>query len=221
MFAEGRAVNRSKHVARQSSDWLSVTIRTPCPVCAKTGWCRVSADGRVCLCRRVSEGGRERTDMSGGHFYVHRLDGPILRTAPSPRPRRIAPPAARPEEVDAVYQRQIDLLTLSVAHHDELSRRGLNRTTICANGYRSLSCNSRQRAQVACQLRREFGVLIDSIPGLKPATILGASGLLIPVRDAAHRICSIQIRVDAAIQGKYRWLSSTISVRREKKTRTP
>lgn len=51
----------------------SVTERSPCPICGSGGWCRVSADGAVVLCRRVEAGGRAKLDAAGVPYYVHRI----------------------------------------------------------------------------------------------------------------------------------------------------
>lgn len=51
----------------------AVTERSPCPICGSGGWCRVSADGAVVLCRRVEAGGRAKLDAAGVPYYIHRL----------------------------------------------------------------------------------------------------------------------------------------------------
>jgi len=47
--------------------WITVTKQSPCPVCNKPDWCRVSDDGRLCYCHRVSSS----RPTNGG--WIHQL----------------------------------------------------------------------------------------------------------------------------------------------------
>jgi len=55
-----------------------VSPQAPCPICKKSDWCRVFADGWV-ECMRVQS---ERAAKSGG--WMHRLDGEARRYLPPP-----------------------------------------------------------------------------------------------------------------------------------------
>lgn len=47
-----------------------VSRRNPCPVCERSRWCGVSADGSICVCMRVSDGAIKQTKNGG---WLHRL----------------------------------------------------------------------------------------------------------------------------------------------------
>ena len=65
------------------SDFRRVNREQPCPICKKTDWCGVSADGVWCVCMRVQS---DRRAKNGG--WVHRLiDAPRVDYVPPP-PRR-------------------------------------------------------------------------------------------------------------------------------------
>ncbi len=50
------------------SDWRRVSRSNPCPICGKSDWCSVSADGAVALCQRV-----ESPKRIGDAGWLHRL----------------------------------------------------------------------------------------------------------------------------------------------------
>src|SRR5262245_36257773 len=62
----------------RASGWVRVTRQTPCAVCGKGDWCRVSADGAVAGCMRTKAGSfHAKTGSDGSTVYLDRLaDGP-------------------------------------------------------------------------------------------------------------------------------------------------
>jgi len=55
-----------------------VTKRKPCPICGKPDWCGMSSNSAVCVCMRISDGARRKSQNGG---YVHRLtDAPCSIT---------------------------------------------------------------------------------------------------------------------------------------------
>lgn len=68
--------------------FIRVKAGNPCPICKKTDWCGVSADGVWAVCMRV-EGGLKQCKNGG---YLHRLKDsppvPVRRMAPTLPPRR-------------------------------------------------------------------------------------------------------------------------------------
>ena len=55
--------------------WVNVTKDNPCQVCTSDHWCRVSADGQVACCKRVSDGSFKPGKREG---WLHRLiDNPM------------------------------------------------------------------------------------------------------------------------------------------------
>jgi hypothetical protein len=189
----------------------------PCPVCGHNGWCKVSTDGAVALCRRTDRGcDRARQDRNGVPYWLHRLDGSTAPT-PGPRPDQVTPRLADPDTLHRVYSALLAALVLGKAHRDNLCARGLSPDQIERRGYRSLP-RPRERPGLTRDLRERFGEALLSVPGFAVrqregrsyVTLAGAAGLLVPVRDLAGRVVALLSRPDKADgRGKYLWLSST------------
>jgi hypothetical protein len=72
--------------SRNGQRWVSVEDHSPCPVCGKPDWCRVSHDGQLAACRRESRGAaKTKTDKSGGEVYLHRLTAALSSGFNEPR----------------------------------------------------------------------------------------------------------------------------------------
>lgn len=66
------------------SDFRRVSREQPCPICKKTDWCGVSADGVWCVCMRAQS---DRRAKNGG--WAHRLiDAPRMDYVPPPPKRK-------------------------------------------------------------------------------------------------------------------------------------
>src|SRR5262245_61584297 len=64
--------------------WHDVSRHTPCPICGKPDWCRISADGAWAICRRVDTGsGMHKQDKGGTDYWLYRLDGGWLQHSPA------------------------------------------------------------------------------------------------------------------------------------------
>jgi hypothetical protein len=77
-------------------DWVRVSKERHCPICDHADWCLVSADGRVAICARVSDGSVKRCGEAG---YLHRLANSPERWCPQPRRLHVAP---QPADVSAL-----------------------------------------------------------------------------------------------------------------------
>ena len=65
----------------QDGHWIDVSRQSPCPICDKPDWCRVSADGQLVACRRESRGAKKsKSDKNGAPVYLHRVGGPSVLT---------------------------------------------------------------------------------------------------------------------------------------------
>lgn len=198
-------------------NWRPVTPAHPCPICAKPDWCRVSADGKVAVCRRVENGARKsKTDKQGTPYYLHRLpETPRAEHTPPPMPRGPEVRRAGPDTLHEVYSGLLAALALSSAHHKNLKARGLSDGEIDRRYYRSLPIKG--RADIASKLREHLGDNVLSVPGFITKTkkggdyltFAGAAGLLVPVRDADGRIVALKVRRDTGSDGhRYCYLSS-------------
>src|SRR5438034_9864435 len=113
--------------SKKQSKWKSASAKQPCPVCKNDGWCSVSRDGCVVLCRRVPSN-NEKRDKSGTRYWVHRVDA----DATHDRPRLYVHEEASSEPVtradvdvlDRVYQTLLKHVALSPEHREGLMKRG-------------------------------------------------------------------------------------------------
>jgi hypothetical protein len=168
---------------------------------------------------RVAEGAwRSRTDRTGVRYHLHRLvDAGWARPTPLPRPLGPEVPRADPDLLNRAYTALLARLSLSSAHREALHGRGLPDEEIERRGYRTLPVQG--RARHARALHEQLGDALLSVPGFavkagkdgQPyATIAGAAGLLVPVRDTAGRVVALKVRRDDGGTGpRYSYLSST------------
>jgi P4 family phage/plasmid primase-like protien len=205
-----------------------VNAARPCPVCGKADYCCLSDDGVWCVCRRVAEGGRAKTDTNGATYYVHRLvgdegasDGEVW---PDPHFGVSDARGIRgdPDILDRVYRALLAELPLIAQHADGLERRGLRRQPEAASfaaafpaGYRTL--DRKRTAAVQKLVRAGMEDLLPSVPGFfvqeragrRYWTLSGWGGLIIPVRDHRRRIVALLLRADEAdADPRYRYISS-------------
>jgi len=115
------------------------------------------------------------------------------------------------EERHAVYQRLLNLLSLSDIHLRNLRKRGLSNEAIQRNCYRSVPLVTEVRQSIVKKLQDEYKLC--GIPGFYTDyngnwDIYCKSGILIPVRDKDNKIQGLQLRLDDTSNRKYRWLSS-------------
>ena len=200
-----------------SAGWQPVTAESPCYACGKPDWCSVSADGKKAVCRREGNGsGVRKVDRSGQEYWLYEPNGHGEARSPEDEPHERyheAPEKADPETLDRVYGALLGELTLSRHHERDLHRRGLSADHIERGGYQTLPKSGRE--ELARRLVYRFGSEVCSrVPGLheKEAgtwSVAGASGLLVPVRDAEGRIGALKVRSDGAEKGsRYTYLSS-------------
>lgn len=191
------------------SDWRRVTRRHPCPICGRAGWCAVTANGELCLCMRNESDWPAKEGMGG---YFHRLTAePTKHVTVTPTRQRTLFDDRRRATVNDWLIRQ---LTLSEAHCEHLSgpQRLLDHEQIARRGYRTWPAR-KERQRLAELALAEFGSLMHGFPGFHidragRAAFAGASGLLLPVRDARNVVTAFQIRPDDTKLAKRIWLSS-------------
>ena len=193
--------------------WQRVTMRNRCPICDHGQWCRVTPDGSVVGCMRVSSGAFKTTMMRNGTMYLHRLRDdhpPSLRSATQVRRTNspVPAPLACPEHRHHVYTAFLDGLTLSSEHAASLRvRRGLSEETVSRNLYATVADAGDLSALVA-RIAEIFD--LSGVPGFyregsrwfceaKPGE------LLIPARDHTERITAL-LRGTGGTP-KYLWMS--------------
>jgi hypothetical protein len=205
--------------------WAHVSASRPCPRCGKSDWCRVSACGAWCICRRNAEGGREKTDKSGAGYWLHKLIA-SQSTAGWPEPRfSHAGGQGRKAEADdlhRIYTEFLRGLSLIPRHQTDLDNRGFSTEKESAAAavrrlqYRTLPGPGRAavvqkliQQGLEDQLPTVPGFFVQDKDGRRYWTVSGGAGLLIPVRDEKRRIVALLVRPDDAKPGKkYLYLSS-------------
>lgn len=60
-----------------SSKWVRVSARLPCPICKRKRYCVVSGDGCVVRCTRVKSD-KESFDKNGGMAWLHRVGSSVI-----------------------------------------------------------------------------------------------------------------------------------------------
>lgn len=120
---------------------------------------------------------------------------------------------ADPDVLDAVYNRLLATLTLSLEHRENLISRGLTEAWIDKANYKTAP--KEVIPQTIANLRKEFGVsTLKIVPGFVETTsgiiFNGRSGILIPTRDTRRRIVALKLRRDGVSKGsdRYRWITS-------------
>lgn len=126
------------------------------------------------------------------------------------------PEKANPDTLNEVYGALLDTLPLNQGHRQDLHRRGLSEAKIKRYGYRTLPPGGREG--LAGALVKSFGPEVcATVPGLSANksdsngwSVAGATGLLVPVRDAEGRVVALKVRADDAGDGpKYTYMSSS------------
>jgi len=131
----------------------------------------------------------------------------------SAAPVRIETPKADPETIHQTYMMLLSSLSLIPSHVDELTKRGLSKSDIERNGYKSVPAFGQD---ALCQKLLKAGCVLEGVPGFYKnekggwSVKLKAPGILIPIRALDGKITAMQIRLNNPINGrKYIWFSSS------------
>jgi hypothetical protein len=198
--------------------WHDISRHTPCPICGKPDWCRVSMDGAWAICRRVDTGvGRHKQDKGGAEYWLYRLAGRSLEPRPAVAlPASLSPACADAGTLDRVYRALLTALPLVPSHRQALRQRGLLDAEILRRHYRTLPLEG--RAALAKRLVDWLSAdVCVQVPGFHVAerngqrwwSLAGAAGLLIPVCNLDGHVVALKVRADAPGDGpKYTSISS-------------
>lgn len=202
-----RQLERLRRSSRADHGKLAhVTKDSPCPICQKTDWCGVTADGVIVICMRQPEGAIRQSRNYG---YVHLV---------SDQPATFQPIASKPQPVkasierrDAVYSELLKNLTLTERHFQHLANeRRLSDLTIRKAGFRSVPSRMLGDA-LAAQLAAKWE--LKGVPGFWRKDgrwclrFAGIIGFFIPIKNAVGQIEGLQIRTFNG-KAKYLLLSS-------------
>lgn len=77
---------------RMKTKWVQTRKARPCPACGKHGWCSISEDGALAMCRQGAESAHPVREKDGNTAYLHSVEGlgqPVKSVsggkAPAPR----------------------------------------------------------------------------------------------------------------------------------------
>ena len=183
------------------SAWVDASPSHRCSVCGGDSWCQTHREGHTVLCKRVGNGGREKTNRDGVAYYVHRLAGAVREVMEHLPPTAERAPVA---ELDAAYQTILRNLRLDLSDRAGLRTRGLDDAAIDAGGYRTLPVEG--RARLARAVLEEVGEDARAVPGIVWKTddtgrgwwsLGGSPGLLIPVRDLEGQVVALKVHADS------------------------
>ncbi len=207
------------------SQFLGVSIASPCASCGCADWCARSSDGNVEICRRQQSDGWElRTDKARCEFYLRVVSRTNSVSAD------IAPPEpvwreekASPDVLTAAYEALMKQpsCALNAAALGNLHARGLTNDEIEDAGYFIIPPDAGGRRDVAAAVQQEIGAdTILHVPGFflrdgDPELHLAEpGGLAIPCRNVDGAIVAIRVRTETAARGskpatkRYLWLSA-------------
>jgi hypothetical protein len=188
----------------RNSNWVRVTRRNPCPVCAHPDWCSVSASGWIVCCMRIAS---DRPAKNGG--WIYQVGNPRNFTVPPPSPVKQISKAVI-DVLNHSYSELLSELSLSERHRQNLKERGLTDSQIAGLNYRSLPLPSHD---LIMQKLLAKDIQLTGVPGFYTNSsgkwrLAGPAGILIPCRNVQRQITGLQVRCDNIQNGKYRWLSS-------------
>jgi hypothetical protein len=201
--------------------WKTVTTATPCRICGKPDWCRVSEDGLTSICRREQSHpqlgpGVSKKDKNGGQQWLYFFGPRPGAGAPTRSHGEGAKNPAAPDELHLVYVSLLRALPRSPELQKEFDRRKVPADSPLRKLCRTLPLNGRA-AVVRRVVEQGLESLMARTPGFfvqegergKYWTIAGPPGLLIPVTDDRGRVVALLVR-PFEVQGKrnYTWLSS-------------
>jgi hypothetical protein len=194
--------------------YLRVSKKQRCPVCGKSDNCKVSEDGALAYCRRVSAGG-VKEGRDGG--WIHVLIEEELqqkRVAPKPTPAAVETATVKrsADDLDEVYAAFLKQLVLSFEHEAELKSRGLIGVDIHLHSYRSMP-TAVYAKEICRRLAQNFD--LRNIPGFYFRNFawhfvdyFNATGYLVPIRNSEHKTVALQLRRDDDAKPKYMMISS-------------
>lgn len=197
-----------------------VEVEARCPFCDDSSYhLSLNTVKNVYRCNRCKETGGMLQLYAGIFGITTREAYAALREklpaafqyAPGKHVSPVVYPTKPIEERNRVYERLLQLLTLSDIHRHNLRKRGLSTEVIHKNGYKSMPLLPEVRQAIVRRLSKEFSLC--GIPGFYTASdgswdMYCKSGILIPVRDVDGNIQGVQLRLDDTSNRKYRWLSS-------------
>lgn len=219
-------------------EWQEVSKGSPCPICEKDSWCRVTIDGVFAACRRQSKGGEPKSYADGTAYFLHVLKDTRVPNLHKPRSQKRVPKDQRqfakaanntPRDDDKTKERasievlnhaystllSYEFVALSDEHQQAMLARGFTAENIAWRQYRSMPGNKAHLIAFKARIVHDLGVAgTVGVPGLAGSNsgLPCGGGIIVPCRNAAGQIFAIKIRCDDNAKHedlpKYYYLSS-------------
>ncbi len=227
--------------SKDARRWPEATPQNPCPICGKDHRCKIAdgaarcfrsakppvgwqvkrrhADGGATFIRDTGDAPRSRQRPRSSAAKAPNADanvspsvviaGPMIADAPTPAT------SATPATLDRAYTALLNRLPLSDKHREQLWGRGLTDNEIDRRRYRTKPAGN--CAKICGEICAELGEAIyRATPGFINCgkhQLATYAGLVVPVRDVAHGIIALQLRLDVpTASGKYRYFTSRSKV---------
>lgn len=187
-----------------------VTKKHKCPICSGSDWCGFTDDGKMAICMRVWS---EKKAKNGG--FIHFLDGSqkIVSMRGVKNSKRVEKPRKNISDLHEIYSTFLAKLKLNDSHREQLRARGFNNIEIERIGFKTMP--SKFESKNICRKLKKDGFLLENVPGFftpHDETLFvdyyGATGYLIPIRNADGKICALTLRRDDGRSPKYLIISS-------------
>ena len=207
--------------ASRGGEWQNVSKSAPCSVCGKPDWCRRSQDKDVSDCyRECGPTGIQKHDKVGQTFWRHggRPKKPGEAGAVLVEEEEETPGIVHDRErgdadtLHVIYSALLKLLPLYEDHAKALVARGFTVEEAHQLSYRSFPVGN-DAHRIVDELHKVYGDRLLSVPGFdrehRDGTLAdgtctvfhsiklsGASGILLPQRDAEDRVGGMMLRLD-------------------------
>lgn len=199
----------------KNPDWKRVNRKNPCQICGAIDWCGYNVERTAAICMREPS---QRPTKQGGFWHPLEAFVPGANTVQNKKLQSVVvhtpsePKIATENRRHVIYNEFLDELELSVEHRVKLICRGIDYFESEIRGYKSVPDSDGIRGPLERLSRRFY---IKNVPGFYSDwngklsfTTYGASGFLIPIRNAQAKIIALQIRRDDARTPKYLLCSS-------------
>ena len=185
---------------------IKVKKNNRCPVCGKSDWCGIAADGSKVFCMREPSNVVAKNGANV-HFLEEDVQSSKFKVQSS-KPKTVKVRRSG-GELNEIYSAFLSQLVLAKSHKADLERRGLCETDIHLHGYKS---NPASIERQICIDLKTHGFNLEGVPGFYQINSkwhfrnYNLKGFLIPIRNARLQIVALQLRTD----GGQKWDGSAV-----------
>lgn len=179
-------------------------------ICGDTDWCGFTEDGSKAFCMRIYSPLKAKNGAN-----IHFLDGSqkIVLYRGVKNSKKEQKPRKNISDLHEIYSAFLSKLELTDRHREQLRARGFKNIEIDRIGFRSMP--DKFTSKNICRKLKKDGFLLENVPGFftpRQETFFvdyfGATGYLIPIRNADDKISALTLRRDDGRAPKYLIISS-------------